>query len=63
MRFQVWRDAAGEWRFRLVAANGEIVAQGESYTRRVDAIRAVAMLKREVRHAGIDAGPLQVKPS
>lgn len=35
---QFFRDNAGEWRFRIVARNGEIVAQSEGYRRRVDAV-------------------------
>jgi uncharacterized protein YegP (UPF0339 family) len=37
--FQVFEDAAGEWRWRLVGGNGEVVAQSESYTRAEDAER------------------------
>ena len=39
-RYEVYEDEAGEWRWRLVAGNNEIVAVGESYTRRDDAVRA-----------------------
>lgn len=42
MRFVVYQDAAGEWRWRLVAANGQVIAtSGEGYTRKADAERAV----------------------
>ena len=37
------------YRWRLFAANGEIVAQGEGYTRRADCLRAV---KRIIKLAG-----------
>jgi len=40
-RAEVYRDRFGEWRWRVKAANGEIVAQGESYTRKRDALRGV----------------------
>jgi uncharacterized protein YegP (UPF0339 family) len=41
----VYRDATGEWRWRLTAANGEPIANsGEGYTRRNDAIQAVYRL-------------------
>lgn len=36
----VYRDDAGEWRWSAVAANREIVAEGESHSRREDAVRA-----------------------
>ena len=38
-RFEVFEDAAGEYRWRLVAGNEEVVAQSEGYTRRHDAQR------------------------
>ena len=53
-RFEVYADIGKGWRFRLVAANGEVVAQGESYTRRADALRAVRRLKSEVWRATVE---------
>lgn len=39
--YRIYQDAAGEWRWRLVAVNGKIVADsGEGYTRASDAERA-----------------------
>jgi uncharacterized protein YegP (UPF0339 family) len=38
---EVYQDDKGEWRWRRVAPNNEIVADsGEGYTRRADAERA-----------------------
>lgn len=42
-RFEVYKARDG-WRWRLVAANGRIVATGEAHTRKTDAIRAAARL-------------------
>jgi len=42
-RFEVYRAKDG-WRWRLVAANGRIVATGEAHTRKGDAVRACARL-------------------
>jgi uncharacterized protein YegP (UPF0339 family) len=40
--FEIYRDGAGEWRWRLVHRNGNVLADGsEGYTRRRDARRAV----------------------
>jgi len=48
--YRVYKDAAGGWRWRLVAANGKIVADGaEGYTRRRDCIRAI----ERTRHLAI----------
>lgn len=37
MRVVLYRDRKHQWRFRVLADNGEIVAQSESYSRRIDA--------------------------
>lgn len=39
-RFEIYPDASGRWRFRLVAANGEIISPSQSYSRKADAKRA-----------------------
>lgn len=40
-RVEVFRDTAGEWRWRVVAGNGRIIASsGESFTRKWSARRA-----------------------
>ncbi len=44
--FEVYLDAAGEWRWRLVHRNGNILADsGQGYSRRHDANRAVARIR------------------
>ncbi len=50
-RYEVFEDHAGEWRWRLRSANGEILAQSEGYTRKEDAARAI----RTVRDTAEDA--------
>jgi len=37
---EVYQDEAGEWRWRVVAENGEIVIPPEGHTRKIDAERA-----------------------
>jgi uncharacterized protein YegP (UPF0339 family) len=45
MRFEVYKDKAAEYRWRLLASNGKLAADsGEGYTRREDAHRAIAAL-------------------
>lgn len=48
---ELFQSLNGEWRFRLKAANGEIVAQSEGYTRKesaLDTLRMIARAKIEV---------------
>lgn len=48
-RFEVYQEKKKGWRFRLIAANGRIIAQGESHTREQDAWRAVKTVQKAVR--------------
>lgn len=45
MRYQIYRDVTGLFRWRLIAANNEIVASGESYTSKASCLHAVGLLK------------------
>ena len=50
MRFQVYEDAAGEWRWRLIAENGRIVADsGEGYAEWDNAVRAAESVRDSLR--------------
>lgn len=44
--FEIYRDSAGEYRWRFRASNGEIIASAEGYVRLQDCERAVGLLKR-----------------
>lgn len=52
-RFEVFRDSAGEWRWRLQAPNNEIVAQSEGYE---DESSAVIGVGDAVRNFGAACG-------
>ena len=43
---EVFPDAAGQWRWRLVAANHEIVAASEGYTTKAHAVEGTRALRR-----------------
>lgn len=43
-KFEVFEDASGEFRWRLKAANGEIVATSEGYTDRSSAHQSAQKL-------------------
>lgn len=54
-RFEVYEDRAGEWRWRLVHWNGNIVADsGEGYTSRSNAKRAARSVIRTASTATIE---------
>lgn len=45
IRFEIFRDTAGGYRWRLVAANNEKVAGSESYVAKQGAIKAAQWLQ------------------
>jgi len=53
-KFEIYTDAKGEFRFRLKAGNGEVVATGESYKTRDGVIKGVDAVKRAAAEAEID---------
>lgn len=46
MRYQIYTDANGHWRWRLVAANNRIIANsGEGYWNKEDCLHAISLVK------------------
>lgn len=41
MKATIKLDAGGGWRYRVKAANGELIDASESYTRRASALKAL----------------------
>jgi uncharacterized protein YegP (UPF0339 family) len=49
-KFVGYQDNVGDWRWRVVARNGKIIADsGESYTRREELIKAMRRLRSTLR--------------
>lgn len=57
MRFEIYRTTPllrrPEWRWRLKATNGEIIASGEGYRNKADAIKACDLIRDHAAHATI----------
>jgi uncharacterized protein YegP (UPF0339 family) len=53
--YEVFKDAGGQYRWRLRSANGEIIAQSEAYTRKADAERGLTAAKEASAEADLDA--------
>jgi uncharacterized protein YegP (UPF0339 family) len=52
--FRVFEDAAGEWRWRFVAANGEIIADsGEGYVSKRNAQEAAERVRTDAPDADV----------
>ncbi len=52
-KFEVYQDKAGEFRFRLKAKNGQIIATGESYKQLTSCLNGVDSIKRNAPEAEI----------
>jgi uncharacterized protein YegP (UPF0339 family) len=53
-RFELYRDEADQWRWRLVHRNGNIVADsGEGYARKAGAKNGIESVKRNAQAADV----------
>ena len=56
--FEVFHDNANEWRWRLVATNGNIIADsGEGYQSKQGVMRGIESVQRSVPDAQIQIQP------
>ncbi len=53
-KFEVYQDKAGEFRFRLKAANGQIIATGEGYKSKSGCLNGIDSIKRNAPDAAIE---------
>ena len=54
MEFELYRDKKDEWRWRLVAENGKIVADSaEGYKNKSDCVHEIYKIKEAARASGI----------
>ncbi len=52
-KFEVYTDKAGEYRFRLKATNGQIIAVGEGYKAKKSCLNGIASIKKNAPDAEI----------
>lgn len=44
-KYQIYQDAAGKYRFRLNASNGEVIADSSGYTTKEDCLKILGLVK------------------
>ena len=54
-KFEVYTDKSGEFRFRLKARNGEIIATSEGYKSKVGCLNGIESVKKNAPEANIVA--------
>ncbi len=52
-KFEVYTDKKGEFRFRLKAGNGEVIAVGEGYTTKAACLNGIESIKKNAPDAEI----------
>ena len=54
MKFTIYKDKAGEFRFRLKARNGEIIAVSEGYKAKASALNGIESVRKNAPDAKIE---------
>ncbi|MBR3640586.1 MAG: YegP family protein [Oscillibacter sp.] len=52
-KYEVYKDKAGEFRFRLKAANGEIIAASEGYKAKASCLNGIESVKKNAPDAPV----------
>jgi len=52
-KFQIYEDKAGEFRFRLTARNGEIIATSEGYKTKASCLNGVESVRKNAPEAEV----------
>ncbi len=53
-KFEVYVDNAGEYRFRLKAANGQVIANGQGYKTKENCLNGIKSVQENAPGAEID---------
>ncbi len=53
-KFEIYKDSQDEFRWRLRAANGEVIANGEGYTSKEGCLNGIESVKKNAPGAEID---------
>lgn len=54
MKFEVKNSSNGQFRFNIVASNGQVVATSETYTRKQSAMDTIASIQQSAPGANVD---------
>ncbi len=50
-KFELYRDAAGKYRFRLKASNGQVIAASQGYASRKSALEGIESVRKHAPSA------------
>ncbi|GAA2859102.1 MAG TPA: YegP family protein [Microbacterium sp.] len=52
-KFELYQDKGGDWRFRLKAGNGEVIATGQGYASKSGAVNGIDSVRRNAADAEV----------
>ena len=52
-KFELYKDKKGEYRFRLVASNGQTIATSEGYKSKDSAVKGIESVKKNAPTAAV----------
>jgi len=52
-KFEIYKDARGEFRFRLKASNGQVIATGEGYKSKASCMNGIESIKKNAPDAKV----------
>ncbi len=52
-KFEVYQDKAGKYRFRLKAANGQVIAVGQDYESKASCLKGIDSIKANAADADV----------
>jgi uncharacterized protein YegP (UPF0339 family) len=53
-KFELYKDAKGEFRWRLIAPNGQTIAVGEGYKTKASAVNGIESVKKNAPVAPVE---------
>lgn len=53
-KFELYKDAAGKFRFRLKASNGQVIATGEAYASKASALNGIESVRNNAGDASLE---------
>ncbi|MFG1461559.1 DUF1508 domain-containing protein [Xanthobacter sp. DSM 24535] len=53
-KFEVYKDKAGEFRFRYKASNGEVMFSSEGYKAKASALAAIESIKKNAAESKVE---------
>lgn len=52
-KFELYQDKGGDYRFRLKAGNGEVIATGQGYSSKASALNGIDSVRRNATDAEV----------